>query len=867
MSSHYKKAAILDYWRAVELLSENPAPALPDDGSMETVFAPCVGAPLPWEQDQQPAALPSGRQRYQHFNVYCGLDQHGQIQRILETALGIEPSSSQREHFGNSYLFAFSVDAEGRPLINTFRLGTRAWAASRSRMPGFGGADWLSGLEASTAEMAREFARRMADDDAQLGIASYAHLLVETRCLADKLGLPEVAKDIAIRIERCSDGGAFAVRKTAVSPSLATNSGEGFAKDLGKIANEVRNKDAGRGLRDYLASHGEVSEAKPVDVGACVIPLVQHLDPTLFPIARWPTVDNLALPCNRQIVVNALFKNLHRSGGLFSVDTPPGCEKTEVLRDMVAALVVERASRLAQLPMPEQAFIGEKAWITPRRTGVVHTWRPELRGFEIIVASRDDSALNRTVSALSNDAATALLHQPDTSIATAAIIARIDNEAFFQQFETTAKIDEQQSETGLRGIFQTLSKTALDWNIAIGRFRNAVVEERRLRQARIGLFGDFVRLGNVCQEIDAQETRLELLGARESATRCDLDSAQTANDIAATDVMTAETQWRKHYAQRPGFLATILSLGKLLYQWRCDCRSYELHLAHAEQRLMEANTRLNCRIRALSAVERERETETAILVEQRILSDSLRASQTKAQAVIDMVYPSIANLCDADAAAKSPAPWSDPAWNKARTRVFMEGLNLHQAFIHANASRLEQNIQAAIEIVAGKVPKSASSDAVEAAWASLFFLIPVLSLNLSAFTKIFSCLRRESIGWLVIDKAGDLPPQIAAGAVWRAKRTVFFGDSAQSASAVALSGSIRSVLRKHYKVDAEWLHDETSAQQLSTRTSRLGTWKTTGDITRWTGIPLGRRESKTGQRTPVTRKAGTTPFKTMSAEA
>jgi hypothetical protein len=865
VSSHYKKAAILDYWRAVELLSENPAPALPDDGATETVFAPCVGAPLPWELDQQPAALPSRRQRYQHFDVYCGLDQHGQIQRILETALDIEPTTSQREHFGNSYLFAFSADAEGRPLINTFRLGTRAWAASRSRAPGFGGADWLSGLEASTAKMAREFARRMAEDDAQLGIVSYADLLVETRCLADKLGLPELAKDIAIRIELCPDGSAFAVRKTTVSPSPATNSGEGFAKDLGRIANEVRNRDAGRGLRDYLASHGEVSEAKPVDVGACVTPLVQHLAPALFPIARWPTVDNLALPCNRQFVVNALFKILQRSGGLFSVDTPPGCEKAEVLRDMVAALVVERASRLAQLPMPEQAFIGEKAWITPSLTGVVHTLRPELRGFEIIVASSDEAALNRTVCALSNDAATALMHQPDTSIAAAAIIARIDNEAFLQQFETTTRVDEEQSETGLRGIFQTLSKTALDWNIAIGRFRNAVVEERRLRQARIALFGDFVRLGNVCQEIEAQETRLVLLGAHESATRCDLDSAQTASDIAATDVMTAETQRRNHYAQRPGFLAAIFSLGKLLYQWRCDCRSHERCLAHAEQRLMEADTRLKCRIRALSAVERERETETAILVEQRILSDSLRASQTKAQAVIDTVYPSIANLCDAD--ATSPTPWSDPAWNKARTRVFMEGLNLHQAFIRANASRLEQNVQAAIEIVAGKVPKSASSDAVETAWASLFFLIPVLSLNLSAFTRIFSCLRRESIGWLVIDEAGDLPPQIAAGAVWRAKRTVFFGDSTQSAPAEALSGSIRSVLRKHYKVDAEWLHDETSAQQLATRTSRLGAWKTTGDITRWTGVPLGRRASKTGQRTPVTRKPGTTPFKTLAAEA
>lgn len=194
----------------------------------------------------------------------------------------------------------------------------------------------------------------------------------------------------------------------------------------------------------------------------------------------------------------------------------------------------------------------------------------------------------------------------------------------------------------------------------------------------------------------------------------------------------------------------------------------------------------------------------------------------------------------AEADQELGSPWSDEAWSTARSDLFLRALDLHRAFVAGAAKKVRGNLQVLMELMAGTnghVP----DEEVEHAWRTLFLLVPVVSTTFSSIGSMFARLGRESIGWILVDEAGQATPQAAAGALWRARRAVLVGDPLQLEPVVTMPTALQRRLLRAYGVDEHWLPSATSAQAVADRTNRYGTYlpaPDTDDEHVWVGSPL-----------------------------
>lgn len=118
----------------------------------------------------------------------------------------------------------------------------------------------------------------------------------------------------------------------------------------------------------------------------------QVLSPSSIPLGRWPANPTHHLSLQQQCAVNlAMLRTVN--GGLFSVNGPPGTGKTTMLRDIVANIVVQRAARMAMFSNPNDAFREPKRIGNEMSPDSPYLLDESLVGYEIVVASSNNGAV------------------------------------------------------------------------------------------------------------------------------------------------------------------------------------------------------------------------------------------------------------------------------------------------------------------------------------------------------------------------------------------------------------------------------------------------------------------------------------------
>jgi hypothetical protein len=150
------------------------------------------------------------------------------------------------------------------------------------------------------------------------------------------------------------------------------------------------------------------------------------------------------------------------------------------------------------------------------------------------------------------------------------------------------------------------------------------------------------------------------------------------------------------------------------------------------------------------------------------------------------------------------APWFDDTSHLLRDDVFIAAMALHKAFVDAAAKPLRHNLAVLMYIFAGRrLPDAAKEALLPDLWSSLFLVVPSVSTTFASVERMLGRLPNESIGWLLIDEAGQALPQAAVGALMRARRAVVVGDPMQIEPVVVLPDVLTQAICRTFGIDPD----------------------------------------------------------------
>jgi hypothetical protein len=358
------------------------------------------------------------------------------------------------------------------------------------------------------------------------------------------------------------------------------------------------------------------------------------------------------------------------------------------------------------------------------------------------------------------------------------------------------------------------------------------------------------------QELDRSRVQWETLEASLQSATDTLAASEQALAALREQQTDLRALMHSHQAVLAQCEATYLpSLWDRLMRWlgretpRMIARR---HALEAPTRAMsETSTALSALSRDIAqreaAVQRERERHQAI---SRELAALMQQRQVHQQA-LDAGYAIGAKHFPDDAFWSLPSETRhrasiavSPALDHLRARLFLHAIELHRATILANAGKFIGNLRVVHGMLTNTLQDKLLADQRPLLWDVLFFVVPVVSTTLASFDRLFVGMGQDSLGWLLIDEAGQATPQSVAGAIWRSRRAVIVGDPLQVEPVFTVPLRVTQALRCRHQVDPAWSPADESAQTLADRITPFGSWVSksaqyTGSETRtWTGMPL-----------------------------
>lgn len=267
---------------------------------------------------------------------------------------------------------------------------------------------------------------------------------------------------------------------------------------------------------------------------------------------------------------------------------------------------------------------------------------------------------------------------------------------------------------------------------------------------------------------------------------------------------------------RPGYLARLLgtAASKL---WNSEMDRLKANLAEVAEFHGRAEGA------SFVAARRLRDVETARTAAETIMGKALAARDAAERRVATLRSRCGRRAVDEaffsqeHEARQIAAPWLDEADHRQRDRVFELALAVHKAFLDAAAVPLRHNLE---NFFYSQIGQNARQPKMQPhmpdLWASLFLVVPVVSTTFASVTRMLGYLPPKSLGWLLVDEAGQAVPQAAVGALMRTRRAVVVGDPLQIEPVTSLPTELAETICRDFGVDQDrWNAPRVSVQAIA----------------------------------------------------